>query len=210
MEAMNPLLPDMTQSNFVKLVENSFTSEGYINGVWGSILNYRFKDEIRNGSKLLSPEVDIKEKGSKKPKKGGFTDYVLESNTYSQSDQNTNDQILERRLVIVFEGKRAKPNQHTGNWKKALEQAFNYAKTKLIKGQICVIIVAIGTQVKFWNFHSYDKLYAYVEGLYIEGDDIWAEGESMDQTPFERPQGPPLSLITDADKVKKMLDAIEG
>ncbi|KAG6819720.1 hypothetical protein H0H93_009336 [Arthromyces matolae] len=205
---MDPLLPFMAHIDFVTLVNNSFESEGYINGVWAStdndeprILSHHFRNDIRNGSKSLSPEV----------KSDGFSDYLLTGNVYTPAPilpNFPNHQTLTRNLHLIYEGKMAKATQKKANWDKPLEQIIDYGKALLKNRETCYFIIGIGKEVKFWKFNKNDGFNCFVQAMYVGKNDVVKFDGSVFQHKDLRPQSEPLSIIDHGADVKLLLDAV--
>lgn len=102
-----PLLPLAVPLDYAAWAQANVNEEGFVNGIWSSILNTHFQAQIRTLNYSINPEVHLNH---------GFTDLLVTSNNHVIPPTV--------KWQIIFEGKAG----NGGNYQKTIEQLEGYAK----------------------------------------------------------------------------------
>ncbi|KAG6810335.1 hypothetical protein H0H92_012369 [Tricholoma furcatifolium] len=183
------LFGDATQERFETLAKAQENEEGFVNGLWFSILSKCFGEKIRSLEYCVNPEVAHEGIG---PRGGdGHSDLLVTKNDFKKGKIT---------WQVIVEGK-AGDSEDT--FQDALTQLQNYAGT-IDPGHFCYLIVAKGRTCMFWKYLLGDHP-APISKLKPMSVDAYGK---VGWGHFEAPLSEMYSIVDNQEEIAVLLDHI--
>ncbi|KAG6810337.1 hypothetical protein H0H92_012371 [Tricholoma furcatifolium] len=184
---MPALLPYADQENYAALVEAQENEEGFVNGIWFSILSQCFEAQIGRLEYSVNPEVAHVGVGN--------SDLLVTRNDFQQATPTITWQIM-------LEGK---AGDSTDLFTDALDQLLKYVVT-IEPNHFCYLIAARGGHCMFWKYQVGND--PMLDGEYkpmsvnVGGQVVWAHPNF--------PLSEEYSIVNDQNQISVLLDYIKN
>ncbi|EDQ99499.1 uncharacterized protein LACBIDRAFT_334996 [Laccaria bicolor S238N-H82] len=178
-----PLLPLANANAYANWVQANANEEGFVNGIWSSILNTHFQAQIRTLNYSINPEVHLNH---------GFTDLLVTRNNHVIPPTV--------KWQIIFEGKAG----NGMNYQNTLNQLDGYAQQVQGGGGWCYLIAAKGGTCMFWKWVKNSLWHVQPMGINAAGNVAFL----TQQPQIPLPVSQEYDIVNDQAEILTMLNYI--